>query len=45
MPAIYSKFVEDKIISEQEANEVSPPSNPTNPSSTKAITERDIKQL
>ena len=46
MPAIYSKFVEDKIISEQEANDVSQtaPSNASQQNANK-VTEKDIKQL
>ena len=44
MPAIYSKFVEDKIISEQEASETSPNSNRSMPENGR-VTERDIKQL
>ena len=45
MPAVYSKFVEDKIISEQEATESSPASNTSGPDANGRVNERDIKQL
>ena len=44
MPAIYGKFVEDKIISDQDANEVSPASsNPGSSTNANKVTEKDIK--
>ena len=47
MPAIYGKFVEDKVMQEAEANEVSPKStnNSASLSPNSKIKERNIKQL
>ena len=45
MPAIYSKFVEDKIISERDANDASPASSNVSAQNPQKVTEKDIKQL
>ena len=44
MPAIYTKFIEDKVLSEQEANESTRESKHRQGSSSeRKMTERDIK--